>query len=122
MFNRIGALHPVLIIFLIVFGVSILKVLFSSNTVTGIIIVPLLIALAKNLDLNVAMMAIPAGITASLSFILVTSTPTNVIPYSAGYFSIRDMAKAGMLMTFASSACVTVSICVVGKIFGIVTL
>jgi len=101
--------------------VSLMKVMFSSNTVTGVIMVPLLIALAKNLDLDPALVAIPAGITASLAFILVTSTPTNVIPYAAGYFSIQDMAKAGLIMTVASSACVTVSICVMGRLFGIIT-
>jgi sodium-dependent dicarboxylate transporter 2/3/5 len=88
-FEKLGSLHPVLIVFAVVFGVSLLKVMFSSNTVTGVIMVPLLIALAKNLDLDPALVAIPAGITASLAFILVTSTPTNVIPYAAGYFSIH---------------------------------
>jgi solute carrier family 13 (sodium-dependent dicarboxylate transporter), member 2/3/5 len=119
-FNKIGLLHPIMIVFVVVFGVSLMKVMFSSNTVTGIIIVPLIIALAKNLDLDPTLVAIPAGITASLAFILVTSTPTNVIPYSAGYFTISDMAKAGIFMTIASSICVTISICLIGKIFGIV--
>jgi solute carrier family 13 (sodium-dependent dicarboxylate transporter), member 2/3/5 len=121
-FRSIGALHPALIVFAIVFGVSLMKVGFSSNTVTGTIVVPLLIALAQNLNLDPALLAIPAGITASLAFILVTSTPTNVIPYSSGYFSIGDMAKAGVWMTLASSVCVTISIYVMGKLFGIIAL
>ena len=119
-FHKLGSLHPVLIVFAVVLGVSVMKVMFSSNTVTGAIMVPLLIALAGTLGLDARLVAIPAGITASLAFILVTSTPTNVIPYSAGYFSIGDMVKAGLLMTVASSACVTASICVVGRLFGIV--
>lgn len=119
-FSKLGLLHPVMIIFAVVLGVSLMKVMFSSNTVTGIIMVPLLIALAANINLDPRLIAIPAGITASLAFILVTSTPTNVIPYSAGYFTIRDMVKAGLWMTLASSACVTVSIAVMGKLFGII--
>lgn len=119
-FSKLGALHPIGIVFAVVLGVSLMKVLFSSNTVTGTIMVPLLIALAQTLGLDVRLVAIPAGITASLAFILVTSTPTNVIPYSAGYFSIRDMAKAGLWMTLASSACVTLSVCVMGPLFNIV--
>lgn len=119
-FRSIGALHPVLIVFTIVFGVSLMKVAFSSNTVTGTIVVPLLIALAQNLNIDPILLGIPAGITASLAFILVTSTPTNVIPYSAGYFSIGDMAKAGVWMTIASSVCVTISIAVMGTLFGII--
>ena len=120
-FGKLGSLPPVLIVFAVVLGVSLMKVMFSSNTVTGAIMVPLLIALAGSLGLDARLVAIPAGITASLAFILVTSTPTNVIPYSAGYFSIMDMVKAGLLMTVASSVCVTVSICVFGRLFEIVT-
>ena len=120
-FSQIGMLHPIILIFAIVFGVSLIKVIFSSNTVTGVIMVPLLIALANNLGLDPVLVAIPAGISCSLAFILVTSSPTNVIPYSAGYFSIQDMAKAGVWMTLASSACVTLSIVVMGKLTGIIT-
>ena len=119
-FHKLSALHPVLIVFAVVLGVSLMKVMFSSNTVTGAIMVPLLIALALNLGIDPRLVAIPAGITASLAFILVTSTPTNVIPYSAGYFSIMDMVKAGLIMTVASSACVTISFCTMGRLFGVV--
>ncbi len=120
-FHKVGALHPVIQIFIVVFGVSLMKVMFSSNTVTGLIIVPLLIALATTLDINPAILAIPAGITASLAFLLVTSTPTNVIPYSSGYFTIKDMARAGAWMTVASSVCVTISISIFGRLFHIIS-
>ena len=119
-FGKIGLLHPVLIVFVVVLGVSVMKVLFSSNTVTGIIMVPLLIASAKSLGLDPVLMAIPAGITSSLAFILVTSTPTNVIPYSSGYFSISDMVKAGLWMTIFSSVCATASACIIGRLLGVV--
>jgi sodium-dependent dicarboxylate transporter 2/3/5 len=55
-----------------------------------------------------------------LAFILVTSTPTNVIPYTSGYFTIKDMAKAGIWMTIASSISITISIAVIGKLLGLV--
>ncbi len=121
-FSRLGDLSPIAIVFAVVFGISLMKVLFSSNTVTGIIMVPLLIALAKNLGLSPTLVAIPAGITASLSFILVTSTPTAVIPYTAGYFSIKDMAKAGIWMNIAACVCVTISVVIFGKLSGLVKL
>ncbi|PKL40727.1 MAG: hypothetical protein CVV44_03730 [Spirochaetae bacterium HGW-Spirochaetae-1] len=119
-FHSIGGLHPALIIFIIVLGVSLMKVIFSSNTVTGIIVVPLLIALAKNLGLDPVLLAIPAGITSSLAFILVTSTPTNVIPHSSGYFTIGDMAKAGVFMTIFSSVSVTISVYFMSMFIGII--
>jgi solute carrier family 13 (sodium-dependent dicarboxylate transporter), member 2/3/5 len=118
-FSRIGDVPPVGQIFLVVLAVSLMKVFFSSNTVTGVIVVPLLIALSKQVGVDTALLTIPAGITASLAFILVTSAPANVIPYSAGYFSIRDMAKAGLWMTVSSSACVTLSFVLMGRFVGI---
>ncbi|MCX7679298.1 MAG: DASS family sodium-coupled anion symporter [Spirochaetes bacterium] len=115
LFGSIGSLHPIAIVFVITIGVSLMKVMFSSNTVTGIIVVPLLIALAKTTNISPALLAIPAGITSSLSFILVSSTPTNVIPYSSGYFTIVDMAKAGIIMTICASLCVTVCVYFLGN-------
>ena len=114
-FSKIGLVHPVGQVFLVVLGVCLMKVLFSSNTLTGVIVVPLMIALSKQLGINATVLAIPAGITASLSFILVTSAPANVILYASGYFSIKDMAKAGLWMTVWASICVTLSIVLFGR-------
>jgi sodium-dependent dicarboxylate transporter 2/3/5 len=62
---------------------------------------------------------IPAALTTSMAFILVTSTPTNVIPYSAGYFSIRDMALSGVVMTLVAAPIVASTIYVVGLMTGL---
>jgi sodium-dependent dicarboxylate transporter 2/3/5 len=111
-------LPSVIRVFVIVLGVSFLHLAFSSNTVTGTIIIPLLIALAADLNINPWLVCAPAAFTSSLAFILVTETPTNVIPYSAGYFAIKDMAKAGIAMTLVAALCVGVSILVFGNLFG----
>lgn len=112
----IGALPIYIQILAIVLIVSLLKIILSSNTVTGTIIIPIIIALAMSLGLNPLGVTLPAAITASLAFILVTSTPTNVIPYSAGYFSVKDMAKAGIALTMVSSVIVAATIYVVGTL------
>jgi solute carrier family 13 (sodium-dependent dicarboxylate transporter), member 2/3/5 len=96
------ALRP----FVIVLAVAGLHMLFSSNTVTASIIIPILVALATDLHLDPWATVAPAAFTSSLAFILVSEGPTTIIPYSSGYFSIRDMAKAGILMTIAAAACV----------------
>jgi sodium-dependent dicarboxylate transporter 2/3/5 len=95
--------------FVIVLAVSALHLLFSSNTVTATIIVPILVALAKDLGLDVWTIVAPAAFTSSLAFILLTEGPTTLIPYAAGYFSIKDMAKAGILMTVAAAICVALA-------------
>jgi sodium-dependent dicarboxylate transporter 2/3/5 len=96
--------------FVIVLAVAGLHLLFSSNTVTASIIVPILVALAHDLNLNVWATVAPAAFTSSLAFILVSEGPTTIIPYSSGYFSIGDMARAGVAMTVGAAACVAVSV------------
>lgn len=113
--GNIGSVHPFVQILAIVFIISMLKIVFSSNTVTATIIIPIMIALAESLGINPLAMTLPAALTSSLAFILVTSTPTNVIPYSAGYFSIKDMAKAGVVLTIISTIIIATSIYVIGR-------
>ena len=103
----------------IVLIVMILKIALSSNSVTATIVIPIMIALAQNLGLDVLGIALPASITASLAFILVTSSPTNVIPYSAGFFSIRDFAISGIVMTLITTVIVSLDIYIVGRITGL---
>ena len=98
------ALRP----FVIVLAVAGLHLLFSSNTVTASIIIPILVALATDLHLDPWAIVAPAAFTSSLAFVLVSEGPTTIIPYGSGYFSIRDMATAGILMTVAAAACVAV--------------
>ncbi len=115
----IGNLSPLLRVGSIVLIVMILKIALSSNSVTATIVIPIMIALADNLGLDALSIALPASITASLAFILVTSSPTNVIPYSAGFFSIRDFARSGIIMTLFTTVIVSLVIYVVGKASGL---
>lgn len=117
--GQIGGLSPLMRIGAIVLIVMILKIALSSNSVTATIVIPIMIALAQNLGLDVLGIALPASITASLAFILVTSSPTNVIPYSAGFFSIRDFAISGIVMTLITTVIVSLDIYIVGRITGL---
>ena len=112
----IGLVPTVMQPLVIVLGVAMLHLLFSSNTVMGSVIMPIMIALGQDLGIDPWTIAAPAAFTSSLAFILVTESPTNVIPYAAGYFSIRDMAKVGVLMTLAAAVCVTTSFILVGLV------
>ncbi len=119
MLGRIGDVSLFAQVFLVTLGVCLLKVVFSSNTVTATILIPLIIGLGKALGMDVTIITLAAGLTSSLAFILVTTTPTNVIPFNAGYFSIKDMAKAGLAMTVAASVVVAVVFMGVGALRGI---
>jgi sodium-dependent dicarboxylate transporter 2/3/5 len=115
----IGSFSPLLRVGAIVLIVMILKVALSSNSVTATIVIPIMIALADNLGLDALSIALPASITASLAFILVTSSPTNVIPYAAGFFSIRDFARSGIVMTLFTTVVVSLVIFLVGSSTGL---
>ena len=114
----LSSIHFALRPFVIVVMVAILHLMFSSNTVTGTIIIPILIALAHDLNLDPWVVIGPAAFSSSLAFILVTEGPTTVIPYASGYFSIRDMAKVGIWMTLAAALCVSISVLTVGALTG----
>jgi len=116
--GRVGDVPLFLQIFLVTLGVCLLKVVFSSNTVTATILVPLVIELGTSTGMDVTAITLAAGLTSSLAFILVTTTPTNVIPFNAGYFSIKDMAKAGLAMTVVASLVIATVFMVVGRLRG----
>jgi sodium-dependent dicarboxylate transporter 2/3/5 len=104
----------VLRVFLIVLLVCFMHLAFSSNTVTGTIVIPLLIVLAHDLGIQPWLICAPAAFASSLAFVLVTETPTNVVPYSAGYFSIKDMVVPGLIMTVGAALCVGLSVLITG--------
>ena len=110
----IGALHPLLQIFAMVMMMALLKVIFSSNAVTATVLIPVVISLAQHMGVSPLSLTIPAALTASFCFLLVTSSPTNMIPYTAGYFSIKDFARAGIPMTLISGVIVTLTVYVIG--------
>ncbi len=119
MLGGIGNLNAFLMILVVILGVSFLKIALSSNTVTATIVIPIIIELASFMDVSTLAVTLPAALTSSLAFILVTSSPTNVIPYSAGYFSIKDFAKGGIVITLISSVLVALIMLAVGTVSGL---
>jgi sodium-dependent dicarboxylate transporter 2/3/5 len=116
--GRIGEVPVFMQLFLVTLGVCLLKVVFSSNSVTATILIPLIIGLGKATGIDVTGITLAAGLTTSLAFILVTTTPTNVIPFNAGYFSIKDMAKAGLVLTVGASFMIAVVFITISGIKG----
>ena len=117
--SGIVGIHPVIQIFLIVMIVSFIKVGLSSNTVTATIIMPIMVVLAQTNNMPLVGILLPTALSLSLAFILVTSTPTSVIPYSAGYFKISDMVKAGIPMTIISAVIVAITVFAIGSLVGL---
>ena len=87
----------------IVLTVSVLKIMFSSNTVTGVVLVPIMIMLAEKMQMDPWKLVAPCIFSSALSLIIITSSPVNVIPYSSKYFTAADMMRYGIPMTIASA-------------------
>lgn len=87
----------------IVLTVSLLKILFSSNTVAGVILVPIMLTLAQQTGASAWGLVAPCIFSSALSFIVITSSPVNVIPYAAGYFTPGDLARRGAVMTLLAA-------------------
>lgn len=117
--GNIGGLSPILMVFVVVFSVSLMNITLSSATVSASIVIPIVIELSVNIGVPTLAVAFPATLASSLAFILITSTPTNVIAYSAGYFSIKDFAKSGALMSIVSCVIVAVVMYGVGLLTGL---
>jgi len=71
-----------------------------SNTAAVAILLPLGFAFGHNINpiIIVYVVAVPAG----LAFCLPMGTPPNAICYSAGYYKISDVGKAGLLLNLIS--------------------
>lgn len=103
--NNLGSLiqgYPPLIIIITIITFSILLGAFASNTATAAILVPVLIPLATVVNFSPKTLAMLGGIAVSLDFLLPVGTPPNAIAYSTGKVSIKEMLKAGILLTIIS--------------------
>lgn len=112
-------LSPVLKLALVLAGVMAMKLFLASNTVSGVILIPLLIELARDLGMDPWLLVAPAAFSSSLGLVLVTQTPTHVIPFSSGYFSMRDFARAGVLMSLLMVAALSLVILGMGALWGV---
>jgi len=72
---------------------------FVANTAGAAILVPIIIPLAPILGFDPRVLAILVGITVSFDFIVPVGTPPNAIAYSTGYIRVKDMIKAGVLIS-----------------------
>lgn len=114
----IGSMPMFLQYVFIVLGVLAVKIAFSSNTLTGTIIVPLVLALGAQLGAGAASLAFAAGFAANLAVILVTTSPVNILPYTTGYFSIADMAKAGIAFAPIIALVIAFVFSTIGRLMG----
>jgi solute carrier family 13 (sodium-dependent dicarboxylate transporter), member 2/3/5 len=101
MFHILQGYSPLIVIFgVIIFSIGLGAL--ASNTATAAILVPVLLPLAGALNFSPRMLAMIGGIAVSFDFLLPVGTPPNAIAYATGKISIKEMLKAGILLTIIS--------------------
>jgi sodium-dependent dicarboxylate transporter 2/3/5 len=78
----------------LVFTVALTQIM--SDGGTAAVVAPVTLSLAAIVGYPLAEMGMLTAMAAAFSFILVVGTPPNVITYSSGLFTAKDLAKAGL--------------------------
>ena len=105
-FGRMANLPPFPGALLLSVAVMLFKLMFSSNTATASIVMPVVIAAINGVDVGPWQFLAPAALASPLAFILVTSAPANLVFHDSECFSVRDMARVGIPMTMIAAVCI----------------
>jgi sodium-dependent dicarboxylate transporter 2/3/5 len=96
-------------LYLVILGLIIITILLTnimSNTGAVAVLLPIGLAIANEVEgISQLLSAMLIALSGGLAFIFVIATPGNAITYSAGYFSMRDLFKAG---TIANIICIAI--------------
>lgn len=89
------------VLFILVFFINFMTEL-TSNVATAAMILPVLGSMAMSMNVHPFLLMVGAVMAASCAFMLPVATPPNAVVFSAGYFTIREMAIAGLVMNLIS--------------------
>jgi sodium-dependent dicarboxylate transporter 2/3/5 len=99
--DRLGGLPP-MVIYLGLAGTVLLLSELASNLAVATMTMPIAAALGHSVGQSPAVMMLVAGFAASTGFALPIATPPNAIVFGSGMVSVRQMARAGILLDIIS--------------------
>ncbi len=100
-FTLMEGVSLVLMLLVVIGAVNFLTEI-TSNTATTALILPILAPIAITLDVHPLSLMVGAALSASCAFMLPVATPPNAVVFGSGYFSIREMARIGLLLNVLS--------------------
>lgn len=104
LFHIVGDNPYFVILILIIFTILLTEIM--SNIGAVAILLPIGFAISTGVDgISPLLASMLIALSGGLAFMLVIATPGNAITYSSGYFSTRDLLKAGVL---ANTICIIV--------------
>ena len=91
----------------------------TSNTASTILILPILMPIAQNVDMHPMIVMMPVVMSASFAFMLPVATPPNTIVYGTEKVKIKDMIRTGLILNLLGVLVSLIAVLVWGKfIFG----
>ena len=95
LFDAVGFNPYLVILVIIIFTVLLTNIM--SNIGAVAILLPIGIAIAPEMGMSPLLTSMIIALSGGLAFMLVIATPGNAITYSSGYFSTKDLFKAGVI-------------------------
>lgn len=90
-------LSPLLLLAIVCIGMTLLSEI-ASNTASAVLLMPILAVAALAMDIEPALLMLPAALTASCAFMLPVATAPNAVAYGSGLVTGRDMMRAGLAL------------------------
>ncbi len=103
----VGNLPLLLMLFLLSISVAMFTE-FTSNTAVATTLLPIMAALAVNLNLNPFMLMLPATVASSCAFMLPVATPPNAIVFGSNFISIQIMVRIGIWLNLMAAIIISV--------------
>ena len=88
---------------------------FTSNNATCTLVVPLLIQIAKPMNVHPLLLMVPGAIGAQFAFLLPTGTASNIVGFSTGHIEMSDMLKVGFPLKIVGLAVLSLLMPSLGK-------
>lgn len=106
---------------LILMGIFTVSALFltelMSNVALVTLLIPIVIAAAKGLNLHPLIFAIPVTLASSMAFMFPMATPPNAIVFSGSELTIKNMAKAGFWLNVLACSIIIVTCALIFQLF-----
>jgi len=87
----------------------------TSNTATSQILLPVVAAVAKQIEINPLLLMLPVTLSASMAFMMPVATPPNAIVFASGRLLIRDMIKTGFIINLIAIVLITLQTWFIGR-------
>lgn len=102
------ALPLLLMILIVCLAVTFLTEI-TSNTATTTLLMPILAAAALGANIELALLMVPAALSASCAFMMPVATAPNAIVFGTGHISVKRMSREGLGLNLIGAVVISLS-------------